>query len=112
MRGSTPTFRQDQNRPCGGAKGVSFTSMGNVLLSRLGSSLAERPLMLDLDRHFVVGDDPIRSEWWNSRVSRHLDIAACVAGNGGLARGTQEACTRPIRSPQPSQKGRSRARPA
>src|SRR6266478_471449 len=31
----------------------------------LGSLLAERPLMLYINRQFVAGDDPVRLEWWN-----------------------------------------------
>ena len=32
----------------------------------LGSLLAARPLMFYINRQFVVGDDPVRLEWWNS----------------------------------------------
>jgi len=31
----------------------------------LGSLLAERPLMFYINRQFVVGDDPVRLDWWN-----------------------------------------------
>ena len=31
----------------------------------LGSLLAERPLIFDINRQFVAGDDPVRLEWWN-----------------------------------------------